>query len=164
MIFITGTALSGKSACVRACAQILEDGSSPQHALPPSYIDDAHLLLTDPGAPSWEQLAEELVQQKAVAMAGLGCSLIPMDPALQRWQHDSGRLACVLAARADCVVRMVCGIPQLLKGKLPVPLQTFLPLMQDIQQSLQAERGQSAGWPVAPDDAGAPAENRDLLR
>ncbi len=28
----------------------------------------------------------------------------------------TGRLACLLAARADCVVQMFCGIPTVLKG------------------------------------------------
>ena len=27
--------------------------------------------------------------------------------------------ACLLAARADCVVQMFCGIPTVLKGELP---------------------------------------------
>ena len=31
----------------------------------------------------------------------------------------AGRLACLLAARADCVVQMFCGIPTVLKGELP---------------------------------------------
>ena len=28
-------------------------------------------------------------------------------------------LACLLAARADCVVQMFCGLPTVLKGELP---------------------------------------------
>ena len=31
----------------------------------------------------------------------------------------AGRLACLLAERADCVVQMFCGIPTVLKGELP---------------------------------------------
>ena len=31
----------------------------------------------------------------------------------------AGRLACLLAARADCVVQLFCGIPTVLKGELP---------------------------------------------
>ena len=31
----------------------------------------------------------------------------------------AGRLACLLAARADCVVQMFCGLPTILKGELP---------------------------------------------
>ena len=31
----------------------------------------------------------------------------------------AGFLACLLAARADCVVQMFCGLPTILKGELP---------------------------------------------
>ena len=34
-------------------------------------------------------------------------------------REKAGRLACLLAARADCVVQMFCGIPTVLKGELP---------------------------------------------
>ena len=32
---------------------------------------------------------------------------------------NAGRLACLLAERADCVVQMFCGLPTVLKGELP---------------------------------------------
>ena len=34
-------------------------------------------------------------------------------------REAAGRLACLLAARADTVIRVCCGLPQLLKGELP---------------------------------------------
>ena len=34
-------------------------------------------------------------------------------------REAAGRLACLLAARADTVVRVCCGLPQLLKGEWP---------------------------------------------
>ena len=34
-------------------------------------------------------------------------------------REAAGRLACLLAARADCVVQMFCGLPTVLKGELP---------------------------------------------
>ena len=33
-------------------------------------------------------------------------------------REAAGRLACLLAARADCVVQMFCGLPTILKGEL----------------------------------------------
>ena len=35
-----------------------------------------------------------------------------------QWRERAGRLGCALAARADVVVRMTCGIPQVIKGNL----------------------------------------------
>ena len=40
-------------------------------------------------------------------------------PAARAAREAAGRLACLLAARADCVVQMFCGLPTILKGELP---------------------------------------------
>ena len=48
------------------------------------------------------RLADELADYDVVTAAEVG-----------------GRLACLLAARADCVVQMFCGLPTILKGELP---------------------------------------------
>ena len=44
---------------------------------------------------------------------------VPIDPAARAAREAAGRLACLLAARADCVVQMFCGLPTILKGELP---------------------------------------------
>ena len=49
----------------------------------------------------------------------VGGGVVPMDPAERAGRETAGRLACLLAARADCVVQMFCGIPTVLKGELP---------------------------------------------
>ena len=49
----------------------------------------------------------------------VGGGVVPMDPAERAGREAAGRLACLLAARADCVVQMFCGIPTVLKGELP---------------------------------------------
>ena len=43
----------------------------------------------------------------------------PMDAEERAGREAAGRLACLLAERADCVVQMFCGIPTVLKGELP---------------------------------------------
>ena len=43
---------------------------------------------------------------------------MPLDPAEREARERAGRLACLLAARADVVVRVFCGIPKVLKGEL----------------------------------------------
>ena len=49
----------------------------------------------------------------------VGGGVVPMDPAERAGREAAGRLACLLAARAGCVVQMFCGIPTVLKGELP---------------------------------------------
>lgn len=45
----------------------------------------------------------------------LGCGLEPLDRAQRDWRERVGRVCCDLALRADTVVRVCCGIGQVLK-------------------------------------------------
>jgi len=45
--------------------------------------------------------------------------VVPIDPVQRAAREAAGRLACLLAERADCVVQMFCGLPTVLKGELP---------------------------------------------
>ena len=49
----------------------------------------------------------------------VGGGVVPMDAGERAAREAAGRLACLLAARAGCVVQMFCGIPTVLKGELP---------------------------------------------
>lgn len=48
----------------------------------------------------------------------VGAGVVPVSRDDAAWRERVGRLGCVLAARADVVVRMVCGIPEVIKGDL----------------------------------------------
>ena len=71
------------------------------------------------GAENPEKLADELSAYDIVLATEVGGGVVPMDPAERAGREAAGRLACLLAARADCVVQMFCGIPTVLKGELP---------------------------------------------
>ena len=71
------------------------------------------------GAENLEKLADELSAYDIVLATEVGGGVVPMDPAERAGREAAGRLACLLAARADCVVQMFCGIPTVLKGELP---------------------------------------------
>ena len=43
--------------------------------------------------------------------------VILMDRDDRAWRERVGRTCCTLAERADCVIRMYCGIPSILKGE-----------------------------------------------
>ena len=106
MIFITGPLFSGKRAYARTlCA---EDELCP----------DAHVLAvqeTDLSA-----LADRLASQyKVVVSTEVGGGVVPVDAGERATREAEGRLACLLAERADTVVRVFCGLPMALKGDLP---------------------------------------------
>ena len=43
------------------------------------------------------------------------CGLVPMDAQQRLWREENGRLNNFLAERAQRVVRLFCGLPQVLK-------------------------------------------------
>lgn len=45
----------------------------------------------------------------------ISCGVVPLDPVLRLWREETGRYLQRLAADADHVVRLFCGIPQTLK-------------------------------------------------
>jgi adenosyl cobinamide kinase/adenosyl cobinamide phosphate guanylyltransferase len=61
-------------------------------------------------------LFERLLQKDVVICDEVGCGVVPIDPAERKWRDDVGRLCARLAARADRVVRVVCGVPTVIKG------------------------------------------------
>lgn len=58
------------------------------------------------------------VQKRAVIICDeVGGGVVPMNPEERRWRDLVGRTCALLAARADKVVRLCCGIPQIIKGE-----------------------------------------------
>ena len=70
-------------------------------------------------AESLPALADELAQYDVVTATEVGGGVVPIDPVQRAAREAAGRLACLLAERADCVVQMFCGLPTVLKGELP---------------------------------------------
>ena len=103
MIFITGPLYSGK----RTFAQ----------NFPGTRIAEVQQLAAQ--AEDLEALADKLSAYDLVIATEVGGGVVPVDPAERAAREAAGRLACLLAARADCVVQLFCGIPTVLKGELP---------------------------------------------
>ena len=104
MLFITGPLYSGK----RTFAQ----------QFPGRRIADVQALAAQ--CEDLSRLADELAQNYDIILATeVGGGVVPMDAAERAAREAAGRLACLLAARADCVVQLFCGIPTVLKGELP---------------------------------------------
>ena len=106
MIFITGPLYSGK----RTFAQ----------TLPGKALADVQQLAADAAdREALEQLADRLASEYEILIATeVGGGVVPMDPKQRADREAAGRLACLLTARAECVVQMFCGIPTVLKGEL----------------------------------------------
>ena len=103
MLFVTGPLYSGK----RAFSQKFGG----------RQICDVQNLAAN--ATDLEKLADELAAYDVVIATEIGGGIVPINPAERAAREAAGRLACLLAARASCVVEMFCGLPTVLKGELP---------------------------------------------
>ena len=108
MIFVIGPLFSGKRTFVKSLFG-WDDQQLTQNA-----VLDAQDLVSTEGDPA--ELVNRLAEYPAVIAAETGAGVVPVDPAQRMAREKAGRLACLLAERADVVVRMCCGLPQVLKG------------------------------------------------
>ncbi len=68
--------------------------------------------------PATPELIERLAAKAIVTCSEVGGGVVPLDREERAWREAVGRMSCELASQADAVVRMVCGIPVVLKGEL----------------------------------------------
>ena len=109
MIFITGPMFSGKRDAAR---QLLHCSDAE---LASRCVFEAQNLAAD--CKDLEALADELSRYDAVTASEVGGGVVPLDPKEREARERAGRFACLLAERADTVVRVFCGIPRFLKGE-----------------------------------------------
>ena len=64
------------------------------------------------------ELIEQLAAKAIVTCSEVGAGIVPLDAQERTWREAVGRMSCELASQADAVVRMVCGIPVVLKGDM----------------------------------------------
>lgn len=65
-------------------------------------------------APDAETLAL-LCRKQVIICDEVGCGLVPMDAAQRQVREDTGRLCIALAAHAQTVVRVVCGVANVIR-------------------------------------------------
>lgn len=80
-------------------------------------VNDLHLLtrrLLQQGKSVTDFLP--MLRDKIIICDELGCGVVPVERDLEDWREFTGRLCCDLAAEADVVIRVLAGIPQVIKG------------------------------------------------
>lgn len=108
MIFVTGPLFSGKREYIRNALRLSQEEFSKK------AVWDAEQLAA--GASDLEQLTEDLSAREIVIASEVGGGVVPADPAERAAREAAGRLSCLLARRAERVVRVFCGLPVVLKG------------------------------------------------
>ena len=108
MIFITGPLYSGKREY--ACS-LLNCG---REDLQKRAVWDVQSLAAD--CADLNALADKLAEREMVIATEVGGGVVPIDAGERAAREAAGRLSCLLAQRAERVVRVFCGLPLELKG------------------------------------------------
>ena len=109
MIFVTGPLFSGKKDYIKNNYNISEEEFEKL------VIENVQDMVTDATSENLVALADKLSQYEFVIATEIGGGVVPVDRDERIKREAAGRLAVLLAQRADNVIRVVCGIPQILK-------------------------------------------------
>ena len=120
MILIVGGEGAGKEYYVNSLGYTSAQCSLDPHADAPVCLHAERLVKTQNDLP---QLLPLLLQKEVVVCSEIGSGVIPSEPERILWREAAGRLSVLLAKEATCVVRLVCGIPAVLKGELPCTIR-----------------------------------------
>ena len=124
MVFVTGPMFSGKLEAaaellgipaeeILICENVKQDISEQGRR---GIAEVQALAAGCRGEKELEQLADKLSEYDVVISTETGCGVVPMNPAEREAREKAGRLNCLLAARAETVIRVFCGIPQVIRG------------------------------------------------
>lgn len=95
---------------------------SLQDACGAHAVDNLHLFIRrelEAGRPPSDAVGQILAQNPDVILIcqEIGCGVVPTDAFDRDWREQTGRICCMIAARAQGVVRVFCGIPTVIKGE-----------------------------------------------
>jgi adenosylcobinamide kinase/adenosylcobinamide-phosphate guanylyltransferase len=115
MILVVGGRGAGKMAYVKSAYGYADsDISAAEFDSRPVLADLQSLVREKPVPP--EALLPGLMKRKIIICDEVGCGVVPLDPGERAWRDRVGRLCALLAARADRVIRVCCGLPVFIKG------------------------------------------------
>ena len=124
MMVVTGGIASGKKTFMQGCDMDLTcvfDARDPKVST--ATLADAtavfHVEELVREGELVEGVFEQLCSKQVLTCTEVGSGVIPLTWDDRQFRERAGSLSSSLAKEADCVVRMVCGIPVVLKGELP---------------------------------------------
>lgn len=126
MVMITGGAYQGKTAYAMRKFGLAETDIADGSVCEPEALKTARCIR------NYQELVKRLgdesiaytnelcrVNPNAVVIINeIGCGIIPIEKSERVWRENVGRCGCILASNSRLVVRMVCGVPALIKGKM----------------------------------------------
>lgn len=115
MILVIGGYAAGKTEWVKS-AMGYNDGQIADGVLDerPVLRNLQQLVARQPD--KGDALLPDLLRKQVVICDEVGCGVIPLEREARDTREAVGRLCVTLAEQAEQVVRIVCGLPQIIKG------------------------------------------------
>ena len=117
MILIIGGESSGKRSFAKTLGYTEKDIADAVIDARPVVYHLERLVFAQPERA--DALLDSLLEKEVVICCEVGSGIIPIDRNERMGREATGRLCVLLAQQAQAVVRMVCGIPTVIKGELP---------------------------------------------
>lgn len=114
MMLVIGGCGAGKREFVQSLGFSAADMSSDPHEGTP-VVFGIHELMRNAER---DDLFAALSQKSVLICDEVGSGVVPLDKQERQWRENVGRLCCDLAQEAQTVVRVCCGIPQVIKGTI----------------------------------------------
>ena len=116
MILVTGGFAAGKRSYTREALgykdiQMAGAGEIWQSDAIRVVYDAQELAQAEPR----QEILDDLCRKDVVITCEVGAGIVPIDRDERLYREAAGRLNVLLAQRADKVIRVVCGLPQVLK-------------------------------------------------
>ena len=116
MVLVLGGAGAGKRDYAKSMGYEEKDFSSDPNDGKPVLYGLETIVRQDPGVT--EALFDMLCRKEVVLCAEVGSGVIPLDREDRVYRESVGRLCVRLAKEATAVVRVIAGIPVVIKGQI----------------------------------------------
>ena len=116
MILVVGGMSSGRKTYVRSLGYREADFSMDPQTDAPVIYGVENFIIDHIDSVDIAELAEILSKKDVVICQEVGSGVIPVEYESRMLREKVGGLCTLLGSRADRIVRLVCGIPVIVKG------------------------------------------------
>lgn len=125
MVMITGGAYQGKTSYAVQNFNISEDYITDgkicalETTMTARCIKNYHELVKRLGTESISFTQKLCLRNReaVIIIDEIGCGIVPIEKSERVWRENVGRCGCIIVSNSETVVRMVCGIPLIIKGE-----------------------------------------------
>ena len=126
MKMITGGAYQGKTEFVKkhfGCEILDGESCDFESVFTAECVNEFHQLVKRLIEKNEDVIAftERLCRENPdliVIINEIGCGIVPLEKSDRIWREQVGRTGSLIAKNSDTVVRLICGIPTVIKGEL----------------------------------------------